>query len=300
MGTSIETLATSWKLSLRSRRRSPKTVRSYLESLEQLRAFLVAQDMPTDVDKVEKYHVESFIVDVQDHRAPATAAVRYRSLQQFFKWAVAEDEIDDSPMRRMDPPFVPDKAVPVVTPEELGTLLATCSSKSFVDRRDHAIIRMFVDTGMRRAELGGLVVDDIDLDDLTASVVGKGSRPRSCPLSPSTATALVRYLRERAKHSHHASPALWLGHAGPFTSDGIAQMIRRRGREAGLPNLHCHQFRHTFAHEWLAGGGTEGGLMRIGGWRSRSMLDRYGASAADERAHDEFHRLDLGARVKAR
>ncbi len=299
MGTSIETLATSWKLSLRSRRRSPKTVRSYLESLEQLRVFLVANDMPTDVEKIEKYHVESFIVDVQDRCAPATAAVRYRSLQQFFQWAVAEDEIDDTPMRKMTAPFVPETTIPVVTPDQLSILLATCSSKSFVDRRDNSIIRMFADTGMRRAELGGLLVGHIDLDTLTASVTGKGSRPRSVPFGATSATALVRYLREREKHSHASSAALWLGHAGPFTGDGIAQMIRRRGREAGLADLHCHVFRHSFAHNWLASGGTEGGLMRVGGWRSRAMLDRYGASAADERAHDEFRRLDLGARAKA-
>ena len=55
-------------------------------------------------------------------------------------------------------------------------------------------------------------------------------------------------------------------------------MLHRRGDHAGLPGLYPHQRRHTFAHEWLAQGGGETDLMRLAGWKSRAMLQRYGVS----------------------
>lgn len=79
-------------------------------------------------------------------------------------------------------------------------------------------------------------------------------------------------------------------------------MLRRRGRAAGVNevigrNLHAHLGRHSMAHEWQATGASEGDLMRIMGWKSAQMARRYGASAADQRAHATARRLRLGDQI---
>lgn len=92
-----------------------------------------------------------------------------------------EEEIDRSPMERMQRATVPVEPVPVLSTEDLRSLLAACAGKEFEDKRDTAIVRLFVDTGMRRAELLGLRVTDIDFDQDVALVMGKGSKGRASP-----------------------------------------------------------------------------------------------------------------------
>ena len=123
-------------------------------------------------------------------------------------------------MAAMRPPAVPEAPPRVLNDEQLRRLLKACEGREFADRRDAAILRLLVDTGMRRAEIAGLRVEDVDFDHDVAVVLGKGRRPRACPFGRKTAQALDRYLRVRAAHRDAALPALWLGVWGPMTPSG--------------------------------------------------------------------------------
>lgn len=234
-----------------------------------------------------KLHVQGFITHLLDrHPGTSTASVRYRALQQFWKWA-AEEEGFESPMVTMKPPKLTEKRVPVLSLAQVKALLAACDGKSFKDRRDTAIIRVFLDTGVRLAELAGITVKGVDLGEDAVRVLGKGHKERQVAYGPKTALALSRYLKARKGHPQASEAGLWLGvkQGGPMTDSGIFQMIQRRGKQAGIEGVHPHRFRHTFSHEWLSAGGSDADLMKINGWESPQMVRRYGASAASQPCH---------------
>ena len=186
----IPALLPSWQRSLRAARRSPRTVQSYTEAAEQLADFLVRRGMPTAVESIRREHVESFIEDLDTRFKPTTVGVRFRSVQQLFKWLLEEGEITSNPMERMRSPTVPEDPPAVLSDVELRALLKACESSDFAARRDMAVLRTFIDTGARLSEIANLRMENVDLDDQTLTVVGKGSRVRVLPIGAKTVKAI--------------------------------------------------------------------------------------------------------------
>lgn len=190
--------------------------------------------------------------------------------------------------------------MPVVADDVLTSLLGARSGKSLEDRRDVTLLRFFFDTGCRLSEVTNLRQEDIDLNAQTALVRGKGGKDRIVPYGGKTTSALDRYLRQLEKERPEALGAdkfLWMGRVGRMSTSGVSDVLHRMCDDAGVPRLHWHEMRHTFAHNWLAEGGTEGDLMALAGWSDRSQLDRYGKSAADERARASARRMSLEDRI---
>jgi integrase/recombinase XerD len=276
-----ESYIESWLLALHDKADSTRGLYSSV-----IRAF--AKQLPEGVGLIEadRRACQQYLASMKAQGlAQATIRSRWIALRSFYAWALDESEISENPMLRVKveraeppPPKVPE-------PEAIKKLLKACTGTSIWQRRDLAMIRTGAATGMRVGELCALQLTDVDLQTRTIVIrKGKGDKARVARIDPETAAAIDRYKRIRGRYRLGYLPDLWLSRFGPFTRDGAQAMLPRKCVEAGIEPLHWHQLRHRFAHAWLAAGGQEGDLAKLGGWSDPGVMRRYGSALASERA----------------
>ncbi|HEX4661913.1 MAG TPA: tyrosine-type recombinase/integrase [Streptosporangiaceae bacterium] len=290
---------------------SAKTVEAYRQGLLSLEKYLRGHDAShgrtgypeccketkaRDLLKVTKAEIGDWLIALRGTHAKDSICSYFSSVRRFYSYAAAEELIGRSPMANMKKPPASDKPIPIPAVDDIRALLETCKGKDFDGLRDTAIIRLFCETGGPRcSEVALLPLEHVDMRSDFVRINGKGGKWRGIPMSARTAKAMSRYLRARADHPKaEDSEMAFLGLKGSMTRSGVYQMIQRRCEQAGVAAIHPHMFRHFETHQAKRAGMSDSDLMRLNGWSTRAMLDRYGAAAADERAAMASRRLALG------
>lgn len=280
-----------FRLHCQSQRYSPATIDFYDNRLPVFVAWLEGQGV-TDLRAITPNHVRAYIVHRQDiGGAPAYVHNIARALRSFFNFCVAEEWLDRSPMRNVTMPKLPKKILPAFSGGDVAALL-----KAARDERDRAIILVLLDTGLRAREFVALRGVDLDLKNGAVRVrQGKGAKDRQVYLGSKSLRALLRYYMQRGVPA--SGDAIWVGERAPHTPltyYGLAQLLRRLGREAGVPHCSAHAFRRTFALQCLRNGMNIYSLRRLMGHEDIDILKQYLdlMDSDDASAHRQFGVVD--------
>ncbi|MFE6304961.1 tyrosine-type recombinase/integrase [Nocardiopsis sp. NPDC057823] len=301
--------------------KSDFTIRNYTSTIRRLGDHLAAEGLVgeepgatglIEVAAVTRQDIAGWLGKLRRESSANNANHHHRNLTAFYQWAIHEEELlHKNPMNSVKafPPGQVDR-----TPyraDQIKAILKASDRPGFLPRRDHAILRMFLDTGVR---VGGLVAMRYDPDFPRADNPGKndvfldepvplvrlrmkGGRVIFVDIGSKTAVALDRYLRERAKAPGAGLPNLWLSRDGlsALGTRGVRALVRRRTDDAGYPELrsHPHKWRRTVAVDHLRNEISDRTIMRRLGWKSSTMIDLYASEAADALAWEESqkHRI---------
>lgn len=271
-------------------KRSERTFHDYLLRYEAYQRWCAKQGLDTaSLDSADDYiaHVESSSV----HAARKAA----QAIRSYGEYLAAQYETPNPFARLAVPPEPKPQKAPTASDADLQALLATCKpTRSWYHLRDKAIILVLAGSGMRRAEVAGMRLDEVNLGTATAVVpFTKNGERRTVYLTDEAVTAIMQYLRA-SQDDRGERPELWMALGGQaLTADGLGQMMGKREKAAGV-TLGAHSFRRRHAGKWMAAGGSQAGLATHNGWSpgtATEMILRYTKDTKTANALAEAERL---------
>ncbi len=244
---------------------SANTVVAYRRDLRRYGAFLAGRGV-ADPNTAVEADVRSFRASISastygDEPRPYAASSVARTLsavRSFHRFLVREGETDRDPAASLTAPRLPRRLPRPLGVEEIERLLEAPDPATPAGLRDRAILEVLYGSGLRISELTGLDVDDIDLDEGSVRVLGKGGKERQVPVGRLAREAVGDYLTAARPGfaSTTSRAALFLNQrGGRLTRQSCARMLARCARIAGLGRrVTLHTLRHSFATHLLEGG----------------------------------------------
>ena len=243
---------------------SPRTVENRARMLAHLATWLDERGVtrPVDVTRpmLDRYQRWLFHYRKRDGD-PLTfrsQSQRLLPVRAFFKWAARHHHLIHNPASELELPKVEKRLPrPALTAGEAELVLSMPDLATAAGVRDRAMLEVLYSTGIRRIELAGLAVFDIDHDRQTLLVrQGKGRKDRLVPLGERACAWVRRYLRE-VRPLLVASDTLVLflnDWAQPYPYGYLSLVVRRYMQAAGFKQGSCHALRHACATHMLEGG----------------------------------------------
>lgn len=300
--TSFEEARQVFLLHCRAKNLSSRTIPWYEERLELLERYLKDHQPGIALHEITSAMLKDFVCCMQqkEHsKVPGKPLSSYtiagcvRVMKLFFNFLLDEGYLEVNPSQKMQVPKIQKKLIQPLSDRDIGKLLTPPEGKSFTGFRNYLMVLVFLDTGLRLSELMNLKVKDIHWERYTFCVLGKGNKEREVPFGMQVAKTLHKYLKWRSEVL--ASDFVFVDASGQrLKMRNVERIVERYAMKTGVQKVHCHQFRHTFALNWIRQGGDTLSLQRILGHTSLEMVRNYVNLAGEDVVlkHRQFGFLD--------
>jgi integrase/recombinase XerD len=235
------------------------SIAAYDAALRQFQSYVRFRLDDRPPDRIAVRDVLEYVQHLRHERHNGASAVNRHVviLKSFYRAIVAMGHLEPAENPMVGFPTikgVPKKLPVVLSPDEVEQLLATPETDTVLGLRDRAILALLYGTGIRATECASLRVGDVDLDDMTVTVIGKGGHQRTIPLNERVVAALDIYGRMRGAALPNA--AFFRSRRGRAMSrNAIYERVRSRGARARLrKTISPHRLRHTFATHLVKAG----------------------------------------------
>lgn len=249
MTTSNDPLA-DYETYLRLKGLSPRTIELYLHFLGHLFKFLEVE--PAAVSTLTIAQLRSYVANLQERGlADKTVASEVHTIKTFFRFLLDEGYIDRNPAERLPTPKVRRRLPKTLSVEEVRALFRAMDGTSRVDRRNKVLFHLCYVAGLRIGEAVSLKLSNLDLDEGTLRVVGKGDKERRIYLKSYTVELLEQYIEESG-----VTDFLFPGRGGShITANTVQSQFPRYVKKAGIRRrVTPHMLRHSVAVHYLLGG----------------------------------------------
>ena len=253
---------------------SENTSKSYSRDLLKLNNYLVNLNILNYSD-INSDICSSWIGDLYKKNNNAKSIQRHiSSAKGFFRFLKKNNIVKSSPFELITPPKSPNILPEVLSPEDVEQLL-NFKPTSFIDIRDLAIVEVIYSSGLRVSETININLSDFEEEMTFLRVLGKGSKTRLVPIGRYAISAIKNWLKEREKIMHE-SDALFLNSKGKRLSVRSVQLrLKKMALKQGLPPIHPHMLRHSFATHMLESSGDLRTIQELLGHSSLSTTQIY-------------------------
>ena len=272
----MEAWINAFLVHLQNKNFSPHTIRSYRADLQEFLLFFKKRKQD-DLRFFTSANIRSFLASLQTLHQPARNTIlrKIASLRSFAAFLLEQGKLERNPFKLLPAPKRERILPKFLSVEETDRLLDTAAHSKHFAARDKALFELMYSSGLRRSEVTGLRVKDIDFFNGIVKVFGKGSKERIVPVTDAALDALKTYLA--CRKNPQPEDALFLNKNGkPLTGNGLAYIFKNTAISSHLARkVTPHSLRHSFATHLLNNGCDLRSLQEMLGHKSLAATQVY-------------------------